>query len=138
MTVKIASVTFDCGDALVVGRFWSAAIGRPLDPGASSEFASIGFDGRRDRAGWGPVERDADPTWIFSQVPESKTAKNRLHLDVIAQDLEAEIARLVEPGATHVADREEYGYTWTLMTDPEGNGFDLAKALLGATRKLSS
>jgi hypothetical protein len=60
MTVKIACVVFDCLDALVVGRFWAAAIGRPLDPEASREFASIGFHGRRDRAGWGPVERDAD------------------------------------------------------------------------------
>jgi hypothetical protein len=77
MTVKIACVVFDCLDALVVGRFWSAAIGRPLDPGASSEFASIGFHGRRDRSGWSPVERDADPTWLFARVPESKTVKNR-------------------------------------------------------------
>jgi hypothetical protein len=129
MTVKIASVTFDCRDALVVGRFWSAATGRPLDPEASSEFASIGFQGRRDQEGWGPVERDADPTWLFAQVPEPKAAKNRLHLDVIAADPEAEIARLVELGATRVADRDEYGYTWTLMADPEGNEFDLAKAL---------
>jgi hypothetical protein len=43
MTVKIACVVFDCLDSLVVGRFWSAAIGRPLDPQASGEFASIGF-----------------------------------------------------------------------------------------------
>lgn len=129
MTVKIACVAFDCLDALVVGRFWSAAIGRPLDPGASSEFASIGFDGRRDRAGWGPAEHAADPTWLFARVPESKAVKNRMHLDVIAADPEAEIARLVELGATRVADQEEYGYTWTLMTDPEGNEFDLAKAL---------
>jgi hypothetical protein len=136
MTVKIACVVFDCLDALVVGRFWSAAIGRPLDPEASSEFASIGFYGRRDRAGWGPVERDADPTWLFARVPESKTVKNRLHLDVIAADPEVEIARLVEigatrvaDGATRVADRDEYGYTWTLMADPEGNEFDLGKAL---------
>jgi hypothetical protein len=86
MTVKIACVVFDCRDALVVGRFWSAAIGRPLDPEASSEFASIGFHGLRDRAGWGAVERDADPTWLFARVPESKTVKNRLHLDVIAAD----------------------------------------------------
>jgi len=72
MTVKIACVAFDCLDALVVGRFWSAAIGRPLDPGASSEFASIGFHGRRDRAGWAPAGRDADPTWLFARVPEPK------------------------------------------------------------------
>jgi hypothetical protein len=42
MTIKIAWVAFDCLDALVVGRFWSAAIGRPLDPEQSSEFASMG------------------------------------------------------------------------------------------------
>jgi hypothetical protein len=129
MTVAIASVTFDCLDALVVGRFWSAAIGRPLDPGASSEFACIGFQGRRDRAGWAPAQPDADPTWLFARVPEVKTVKNRVHLDVIAADPEAEIARLVELGATRVADRAEYGYAWTLMTDPEGNEFDLAQAL---------
>jgi hypothetical protein len=129
VTVKIACVAFDCRDALVVGRFWSAAVGRPLDPGASAEFASIGFQGRRDRAGWKPAGRDADPTWLFARVPESKAVKNRLHLDVTAADPEAEIARLVELGATRVADREEYGYTWTLMADPEGNEFDLARAL---------
>ncbi len=129
MTVKIACVVFDCVDALVVGRFWSAAIGRPLDPEASNEFASIGFYGRRDTEGWGPVERDADPTWLFARVPESKTTKNRVHLDVIATHPEVEIARLVELGATRVADRDEYGYTWTLMADPEGNEFDLGKAL---------
>jgi Glyoxalase-like domain len=129
MTVKIACVAFDCLDALVVGRFWSAAIGRPLDRQASSEFASIGFEGRRDRTGWGPVARDADPTWLFARVPESKTVKNRLHLDVIAVDPEIEIARLLDLGATRVADRDEYGYTWTLMVDPEGNEFDLGMAL---------
>jgi hypothetical protein len=129
MTVKIACVAFDCADALVVGSFWSAAIGRPLDPGAVTEFASIGFRGRRDQAGWAPAEPGADPSWLFAQVPEPKTAKNRVHLDVVAADLEAEIARLVGLGATRVEDREEYGYTWTAMTDPEGNEFDLAPEL---------
>ncbi len=62
-------------------------------------------------------------------MPEGKTVKNRSHLDVIAADPKAEIARLVGLGATRVADRDEYGYTWTLMADPEGNEFDLAKAL---------
>lgn len=116
-------------DALTVGRFWSAAIGRPLDPEGTSEFASIGFHGRRDREGWAPVDRDADPTWLFGRVPEPRRAKNRVHLDVIATDPEAEIARLVELGATRVADRNEYGYSWTLMTDPEGNESDLGRAL---------
>jgi hypothetical protein len=56
-----------------------------------------------------PENRDADPTWLFARVPESKTVKNRLHLDVIAADPEVEIARLVQLGATRVADRDETG-----------------------------
>jgi hypothetical protein len=128
MTVKIASVTFDCADALRVGRFWSAALGRPLDPDASSEFAAIGFDGRRDTVGWAPADREHDPTWLFSKVPEPKAAKNRIHLDVVTDDPEAEVARLVELGATRVTDAEEYGYTWTVMADPEGNEFCVARA----------
>lgn len=129
MTVKIASVTFDCSDALKVAMFWSAAIGRPLDPHASTDFATIGFAGRRDKAGWAAVGRDDEPTWMFGTVPEPKTAKNRVHLDLIAPDPEAEVARLVELGATHVADMNQYGYTWTVMNDPEGNEFCIGKAL---------
>jgi Glyoxalase-like domain len=129
MTVRIASVTFDCADALTVGRFWSGAIGRPLDPDASSNFAAIGFAGRRDEAGWAPVEREHDPTWMFVKAPEPKTAKNRMHLDVMAPDPEAEVTRLVDLGATRLSDIEEYGYTWTVMADPEGNEFCVAKAL---------
>jgi len=128
MTVKIASVTFDCADALTVGRFWSAALGRPLDPNATSDFATIGFAGRRDTVGWATVDHDDDPTWMFVKVPEPKTAKNRMHLDVMSVDPEAEVARLVGFGATRVADMEEYGYEWTVMADPEGNEFCLARA----------
>jgi Glyoxalase-like domain len=128
MAVKIACVVFDCSDALTVGRFWSAAIDRPLDPEADSSFASIGFHGRRDKEGWGPVERDADPSWLFARVPEPKMVKNRQHLDVIAVDVEAEIARLVQLGATRIEYKNEFGYTWTLMADPEGNEFDIGKA----------
>jgi Glyoxalase-like domain len=128
MTVTIASVTFDCADALTVGRFWSAALGRPLDPKASSDFAAIGFAGHRDKVGWAPVEPDDGPTWMFVTVPEPKVAKNRMHLDLMASDPEAEVARLVDLGATRVADVDEYGYTWTVMADPEGNEFCVAKA----------
>ena len=129
MTVTIASVTFDCTDALAVGTFWSAALGRPLDPKASSDYAAIGFVGRRDQAGWAPVEREHDPTWLFVKVPEPKTAKNRIHLDLAAPDPEAEVARLVELGATRVRDTDEFGYRWTVMADPEGNEFCVAKGL---------
>ncbi len=128
MTVRIASVTFDCADALLVGRFWSSALGRPLDPGASEDFAAIGFAGRRDTVGWAPLERGDEPTWLFSKVPEPKLAKNRMHLDLAARDPEAEVLRLIGLGATRVTVTDEYGYRWTVMADPEGNEFCIAKA----------
>jgi hypothetical protein len=126
MTVRIACLTLDCADALTVGRFWSAAIDRPLDPEADSGFSSIGFHARRARDGW--AEPEGDASWIFARVPETKAVKNRLHLDVIAAEVEGEIARLVQLGASRIEDREEYSYSWTLMADPEGNEFDISKA----------
>ena len=78
--------------------------------------------------GWAGVEREDDPAWIFARVPEAKTAKNRLHLDLVAADVEAEVARLVALGASRQADVDEYGYTWTVMIDPEGNEFCVGKA----------
>ena len=126
MTVKLASVTIDCEDALVVARFWSAALGRPLEPNASSDFAAIGMAGHRDVHGW---RLGGDPTWLFARVPEPKTAKNRMHVDLAAPDPEAEVARLVELGATRVADIDEWGYQWTVLQDPEGNEFCVAQSL---------
>ena len=128
MAVTIASLTFDCADALTVARFWSAALERPLDLEASSDFAAIGFAGRRDTAGWGPAEQAGESTWMFVKVPEPKTAKNRIHPDVMTADPGHEIDRLVGLGATRVRDMEEYGYMWTVMADPEGNEFCVAIA----------
>jgi hypothetical protein len=126
VTVKLAAVTTDCADALVVARFWSAALGRPLDPKPSSDFASIGMADHRDAKGW---RLDGEPTWLFARVPEPKTAKNRMHVDLAAPDREAEVARLVALGATRVADMHEWGYEWTVLHDPEGNEFCVAQAL---------
>jgi Glyoxalase-like domain len=124
VTVKLAAVTVDCEDALTVGRFWSAALGRPLDPNASSGLASIGRTKHRDVQG---RRLDGDPNWLFARVPEGKSAKNRMHVDLAAADREAEVARLVELGARRVADVDEWGHQWTVMQDPEGNEFCVAQ-----------
>jgi predicted enzyme related to lactoylglutathione lyase len=116
MTLRAANITFDCADALVVARFWSTALRRPLDPGASSYFASIG---RED-------PDPGQPNWLFAKVPEHKVAKNRVHVDLVTDDVEAELSRLVDLGAVRVADKDEYGHSWTVLTDPEGNEFCVA------------
>ncbi len=67
MTLRLAAVTIECQDALVVGRFWAAALDRPLEPKSSSDFASIGMAEHRDTKGW---RLDGEPTWLFQRVPE--------------------------------------------------------------------
>jgi hypothetical protein len=121
MTISLANITIDCDDALVVGRFWSAALDRPLaeEPEPSTFFTSIV---RTDHGTGG------EPQWLFAKVPEPKSVKNRVHVDLVADDREKEIARLVELGATRGADHDEYGHSWTVMADPEGNEFCIAQA----------
>lgn len=125
MTIRLAAITVDCADALVVGRFWSVALGRPLDGGATGDFASIGMAEHRDTEGW---RLGGEQAWLFVRVPEPKAAKNRMHLDVATADPAAEVARLVGLGAQRVADVDEWGYRWTVMRDPEGNEFCVARA----------
>jgi hypothetical protein len=63
------------------------------------------------------------PRLFFKWVPEGKAAKNRVHVDLEADDREAEVTRLVALGATRIADHQEWGMVWTVLTDPEGNEF---------------
>jgi hypothetical protein len=69
VTVKLAAVTVDCEDALTVARFWSAALGRPLDPNPSSEFASIGMPEHRDTRGW---HLGGNPTCCSPRCPSGR------------------------------------------------------------------
>jgi hypothetical protein len=62
---------------------------------------------------------------MFHKIPETKTAKNRAHVDLITPDLAGEVDRIVGLGASRLADLEEAGVKWTTLTDPAGNEFDL-------------
>ena len=117
MPARVGNITFDCDDALKVGDFWSQALGRPLDPQSGPLFASIGGD---------DPER-TEPAWYFEKVPEPKTAKNRMHLDLVDPDPSA-LERLVALGASIVSEHQIGGgrHRWTVMQDPEGNEFCVA------------
>jgi hypothetical protein len=119
MSLQLANVTFDCADPLAVSSFWSAALTRPVDEGASEFFASIGR-GDASRTGM-----------FFIKVPEPRTVKNRVHLDLHADDREAEVARLVALGASRVADHDEWGVRWTTLADVEGNELCVADGAPG-------
>ena len=62
---------------------------------------------------------------LFQKVPEPKSGKNRMHLDIHVSDLEAEASRLEALGATRrqAETVSEHGSSWVLMADPEGNEF---------------
>jgi predicted enzyme related to lactoylglutathione lyase len=113
----MVNVVIDCDDALVVGQFWSAALSRPLDaePGPSHYFTSIGLGDT------------SQTSWLFAQVPEAKSAKNRVHIDFATDDPVAMIARLVDLGAKRGDDKDEWGHSWTVMQDPEGNEFCVSR-----------
>jgi hypothetical protein len=113
----VGNISVDCDDVMRVARFWSEALERPLDDGASEWFASIGGTDR-DRA---------EPAWYFEKVPDQKTAKNRMHVDVYDPSPDV-VDRLVRLGAT-VVDHHEMawaGHSWTVLQDPEGNEFCVA------------
>lgn len=115
MAARIGNLAFDCSDVLSTARFWSAALGRPLDDGCSAEFATIGgADGRR-----------AEPAWYFNRVSETKRAKNRFHVDLVDPDPSV-VERLVALGATVVGNHSLGSHRWTVMQDPEGNEFCIA------------
>ncbi len=64
----------------------------------------------------------------FQQVPEDKTVKNRLHLDLSHPDPEAFIAVVERLGGSRLQDHDVSGFHWTVLADPEGNEFCVTKA----------
>lgn len=115
MPSYIRSVTFDCADPYALARFWAEAVGGEVHPdgvpGGDEAFVA-GADGR--------------PELLFLRVPEGKSAKNRVHLDLGPRGTrrDEEMRRLVGLGATVLQDlRREGGAGFWLMADPEGNEF---------------
>lgn len=114
MSIAVEHVAFDAVDALALAQFWSEALERPMDEGATPAFASIGF---RPQAG--------GLAFLFQQVPEARAAKNRVHVDTKSGPAgrAAEVARLLGLGASLVGEHDEWGHQWSVLEDPEGNVF---------------
>jgi len=127
--VKIDAIVFDCADAAPLARFWAAALGwtvAPYDEEELERLASKGiYDPEDDPSVMLEPPEDSDlPTLFFSEVPEGKVVKNRVHLDVVAdQPIEDEVERLEGLGASVHNWAEEDGGVWCVMQDPEGNEF---------------
>jgi hypothetical protein len=142
-------LVMDCAEPHRQAAFWSAALGylvedhsalikRLLDAGAITEDDITQVDGGIAWRQLAAVRHPDDPLQpetgtglgrriLFQAVPEGKTAKNRLHIDVHVgpANQEAEVARLAGLGATTVGSVRQLGGSWVTMRDPEGNEFDV-------------
>lgn len=109
----IFHVTFDCADPERMASFWSAVTGYERMSESTEDVVALGAPDHRG------VRR-----LLFFRVPEPKTVKNRVHVDLASKDPDAEISRLVGLGASRVEYRKGgLGNSWTVMLDPEGNEF---------------
>ena len=115
MSLTFQSTVVDCNDAKRVGEFWAALLDRPLqsEPGDHTEY-------------W--LEFGTGPDLLFLEVPEAKSVKNRLHIDLRPDDQAAEVERALRLGARHV-DIGQGEQTWVVLADPEGNEFCILRAL---------
>jgi hypothetical protein len=103
--VRIDAIVFDCADAAPLARFWASALGWSVAPYDEDELARLAekgiYDPEDDPSVMVEPPEDTDlPALFFTEVPEEKVVKNRVHLDVIADgELEAEVERLEGRGA---------------------------------------
>ena len=118
----IKDIVVDCRHPASLARFWAAALDdhdiAPYDEAAMEQLRAKGIDDPEDDP---TVLLTGTPRIWFQLVPESKIAKNRVHLDLTADHPEQELARLTGLGAT-VTHRLEH---WVELADPEGNEFCL-------------
>lgn len=111
MTSVITEIVIDCDVIERVAAFWAAALG--WEPQREGEYIWMSQTGS-----------PAELKLVFDHVPERKTVKNRVHLDVVTRgaDQAEEVERLIGLGAARV-DIGQGDVPWVVLADPEGNEF---------------
>jgi catechol 2,3-dioxygenase-like lactoylglutathione lyase family enzyme len=121
MVCRLIAVAVDCLDPERVSAFWARVLGQDVGQRWQDPHGVVYVELDCKPLGFGR------PVLMFQQVQEPRSAKNRVHLDVVVApggDAAAqEVARLVELGATVIADED--GLPWAVLADPEGNEFCL-------------
>ncbi|GAA0466684.1 glyoxalase [Actinoplanes capillaceus] len=122
MTAFISHTTVDSLDAYAQSRWWQNVLDYvedPEDPNLPGHVECMIFS------------RDGRHRLLFIEVPDAKQVKNRIHFDLrpTEDNRETELARLLELGATQVADRRKPdGGGWVVLADPEGNEFCILRS----------
>jgi predicted enzyme related to lactoylglutathione lyase len=108
------TVVVDCTDPLRVANFWAAVLDYQVVYTAPDEVVIA-------------KDEHTYPGLVFVPVPEGKSMKNRLHIDLNPDDQSAEVDRVIDLGAKRV-DVGQGDVTWVVLADPEGNEFCVLRA----------
>ena len=119
--VRIQCVCVDAEDPRRAASFWQQALGWRLTDESDDE---VSLEPPADSPEAGVV-----PDLLFLRVPEGKSVKNRLHIDLRPADQAAEVARLEGLGAIRADIGQGDSVSWVVMADPEGNEFCVLRAL---------
>ena len=121
MASKFTELAVDCRDPRPLAEFWCRVLGYEIQDEDATGIAigSPEVPEGKDRPGAIP------PQITFSRVPEHKTVKNRLHIDVnpTDRDQEEEVLRLLDLGAQRADVGQRGDESWVVLADPEGNEF---------------
>ena len=124
MSIRWQCICVDSTDPARIASFWEQALGWRRTYDSADEVVL--------EPPAGSPEDGVSPDILFLRVPEEKSVKNRLHLDLRPDDQPAEVARLEALGAVRVdvgQSRAGDRVTWVVLADPDGNEFDVLRAL---------
>ena len=141
MAISI-QIVIDCADPAGLSAFWAEALHYKIQdpPTGYANWQDWLRDHGIPQEQWNDASAVVDPDgqgtrFFFQRVPEPKTAKNRMHVDLnisnareVGADVgrrrvDIEVDRLMSLGATRVGANEQHGEYWVVMQDPEGNEF---------------
>jgi Glyoxalase-like domain len=127
VVARLRDIVVDCAHPASLARFWAAVLDgyavAPYDQAELERLRANGIDDPEDDPSVLVTAGEDQPRFFFTRVPEAKTVKNRVHLDLRAGDHATELARLTALGARVIADLD----AWTVLEDPEGNEFCLLR-----------
>src|SRR5215472_9848450 len=117
MSIRIQCMCIDTTDPARLAAFWQSALGWRRTYEEDDQVVLEPPEGS--------PEDGVAPDLLFLRVPEEITSKNRLHLDLRPEDQAAEVARLEALGARRANVGQGQDVSWVVMTDPDGNYFDV-------------
>lgn len=142
----VFQVTMDCADPHQLADWWAETLGWQVEPsdevlirrmvedGYAAESDTKVYNGilvwKSGAAIRHPDGLERAPRVLFQLVPERKTVKNRMHLDVRvgSDDVDTAVKQLIERGATFLHNGRQGPHTWVTLADPEGNEFCVSQS----------